>query len=481
MKLSFVREPDLQFCDGSHVDIRAGIAQYGTLDRDIRRTSALRVGVVATPQTQGPLREWLQGCSAGLATNENRLVDLRPSFPGMTDATFGSRFELNENNIRCPTMRELEQAFASTDPMAALLEMFLAHARDLATRGGLDVLIIAPSVEIFALGDPLPIGAARPQADAQPLDEGADKPKTKYRRCFHDLFKAQALRFRVPCQFIRPDTYGGGKTRRGRGPRRLQDEATRAWNFFTALYYKGGAVPWRLVRDQSALTSCYVGVSFFKTTDGERVLASVAQIFDERGEGLVVLGGRARIDSEDRSPHLTGEDTTSLLKDTLDAYKREHRTLPARLVVHKTSVFDDDELAGARSVMDSYGVQTLDLLSVRRSGIRLFRDATYPVLRGTSLAFDEATGLVYLRGSVPQFRTYPGMYVPSSLEYELAYGEMTATQIAKELVALSKLNFNSTQFDCGEPVTVRAARQVGDILKHVGPDEEVNLGFRFFT
>jgi len=480
LKLSFVHEPELQFCDGPHVDIRAGITQYGTLDRDVRRTSALRVGLVATPQTQGPLREWLERCSAGLVSTESRLVDLRPNFPGMTEATFGSRFELNENNVRCPTKRELETALAGPRPMKKLVEMFLAHARDLATRGGLDVLIIAPSVEIFDLGDPRPLGVPPPPADLQPLDDGAD-PDPNYRHCFHDLFKAQALRFRVPCQLIRPDTYGGGKTRRSLRKRRLQDEATRAWNFFSALYYKGGAIPWRLVRDQSALTSCYVGVSFFKTIDKQRVLASIAQIFDERGEGLVVLGGRARIDSEDRSPHLTGEDMAALLADTLDAYQREHRTLPARLVVHKTSVFDEAELDGARSVMDSYGVQTLDLISIRRSEIRLFRDAIYPVLRGTTLTFDQSSGIVYLRGSVPQFRVYPGMYVPSSLEYHLAYGEVDSPQIAKELVALSKLNFNSTQFDCGEPVTIRAARRVGDILKHVGPDEEVNLGFRFFT
>ena len=96
--------------------------------------------------------------------------------------------------------------------------------------------------------------------------------------------------------------------------------------------------------------------------------------------------------------------------------------------------------------MDTYGVATPDLISVRRSGIRLFRDATYPVLRGTSLTFDDASGLVYLRGSVPQFRTCLGMYIPSSLEYQLAYGEVDPAQIARELMALSKLNFTSTQF-----------------------------------
>jgi hypothetical protein len=35
------------------------------------------------------------------------------------------------------------------------------------------------------------------------------------------------------------------------------------------------------------------------------------------------------------------------------------------------------------------------------------------------------------------------------------------------------MNWNNTQFDGHDPITVRAARQVGKILKYVGPDEPV--------
>src|SRR5215471_5310778 len=102
---------------------------------------------------------------------------------------------------------------------------------------------------------------------------------------FHDLFKAQAIDLRLPCQLSRPDTYGAAVVGRARG-RRLQDKATTAWNFHTALYYKAGGVPWRLARHPSTLTTCYVGVSFFKSVAGDILMTSVAQVFDERGEGL---------------------------------------------------------------------------------------------------------------------------------------------------------------------------------------------------
>ncbi len=49
------------------------------------------------------------------------------------------------------------------------------------------------------------------------------------------------------------------------------------------------------------------------------------------------------------------------------------------------------------------------------------------------------------------------------------------------MLELGKLNFNNTQFDGGEPLTVRAARRVGDILKHVSSDRVIQAGFRHFT
>jgi hypothetical protein len=50
--------------------------------------------------------------------------------------------------------------------------------------------------------------------------------------------------------------------------RKVQDEATRAWNFFCALYYKAGGTPWRTIRDQREFSATFMGVSFFEGLDG---------------------------------------------------------------------------------------------------------------------------------------------------------------------------------------------------------------------
>ncbi len=44
----------------------------------------------------------------------------------------------------------------------------------------------------------------------------------------------------------------------------------------------------------------------------------------------------------------------------------------------------------------------------------MFRDGNYPVLRGTFVDL-KGKGLLYTRGSVPYYGTYPGLRVPRPL------------------------------------------------------------------
>ena len=102
------------------------------------------------------------------------------------------------------------------------------------------------------------------------------------------------------------------------------------------------------------------------------------------------------------------------------------------------------------------------------------------MVRGTAMLFN-GSGIVYLKGTVPFFRVYPGAYIPRAIEFVRDEGETNAFELARELLSLSKLNFNNTQFDTGDPITMRAARRVGDILKHVPLGKKVNSRFRYFT
>jgi hypothetical protein len=122
----------------------------------------------------------------------------------------------------------------------------------------------------------------------------------------------------------------------------------------------------------------------------------------------------------------------------------------------------------------------IELLSLRRSFTRFFRVGTYPPLRGTFLSLQPSKGLLYLRGSIQFFETYPGMYVPRPIEFTVSQSETPLEQLSREMLSLSKLNWNNTQFDGGEPITLRAARRVGDILKCVPDGGVVQPSYRFY-
>jgi hypothetical protein len=482
MKLRFIEEPQLAFFQNKlHVDIRAGLTTYGAFDKNSSDIpNPIRIGLIGTTATTDGVRDWLELCKHGVKSDEQKLKTLRPSFPGMTEQVFGTSLELSDTRTRTITRHELNAALLSKNPLSAVVELFIDHARDLASKSGLHVLVIAPPSEVFALGDSQKKGDIDPPIDELQQPAPAQEAPSPSVLNFHDLFKAKAIDLQVPCQIVRPDTYGSAPGSRTKS-RRLQDKATTAWNFHTALYYKAGGIPWRLARLPAVLTTCYVGVSFFKSVDGDKLMTSVAQVFDERGEGLIVQGGSASYDKDDRTPHLSEDDAYTLLSNGLSTYRREHHTMPARLIMHKTSSFNDAEKAGFRRAADGEKLEMLDLVTVRRSGVRLLRAGNSPMVRGTSLLFDDSSGIVYLKGTVPYFEVYPGAYIPRALEFIREDGETNSADLARELVELSKLNFNNTQFDTGDPITVRAARRVGDILKHVPSGKKIIAPFRYFT
>ena len=75
--------------------------------------------------------------------------------------------------------------------------------------------------------------------------------------------------------------------------------------------------------------------------------------------------------------------------------------------------------------------------------------------------------MLFTRGSVPIYRTYPGLRVPRPLLLRPYSNDAPISDIARDVLALSKMSWNSTQFDGALPIPIRAARQVGKVLKHV--------------
>ncbi len=478
MKLYFIDEPELEFGGaGRHIDIRHGLTEHGPLDCGLLSAPQnVRVGVVGAAQDVERLRAWIDRCRGGIDPKKSERTTLFVGFPGFGGSGTLCNFVVDDrlvDTISGSDLRDIGEA-DETRFQTASIQRFYHGAADLIEKANAHVVLcLLPEAFVRRIDVPTtPDKGPRSRRRSHKDDEGT----------WHDIFKADAIQLARPVQVVRPAIYGGGVrrfTRDGTAVREMQDEATRAWNFFCALYYKAGGIPWRLARESTDLMTCYMGISFYHDPASETLRTSVAQVFNERGEGMVVRGGPAVLDDQDKTPHLSPRDAEHLLTQAVETFRREHRTSPARLVCHKSSYFNKAELEGCAETVRRLRLDAYDLLSLRPSHTRLYRSQSYPPLRGTAVV--HAGGcLLYTQGSVDFYHCYPGLYAPRTLDIQLDHAEAGEVGLLTELLALTKMNWNSTELINLEPITLSAARNVGRILRHIPPQRATHSRFAFF-
>ena len=321
MKIELLDEPELEFGRrGRHIDIRFGIKAHGPVsvdDQDAPRN--IKIGLIGTAPSHEKLVHWMDESRDPIAAKLSKKPNLFPSFPGFApDRCFYWDWSTSEKLQKTLVQRDLIEILEScprNEAVQKIAGLFLDGCRYLAEYATPDVLVCAPPIELFQKFD-LPLGTGDD-------DDAPESDTPDYKLDFHDHLKARSLTLPKPVQFVRPPTYDPeAKHVRSTGnPRSLQDPATRAWNYFAALYYKAKGIPWRLLRRTSEVDSVCVGISFYLSPDEEETHTSVAQVFNERGEGMIVRGGEAKRSEEDRQVHLSADAIRLLVTNVLAEYK----------------------------------------------------------------------------------------------------------------------------------------------------------------
>lgn len=247
------------------------------------------------------------------------------------------------------------------------------------------------------------------------------------------------------------------------GVRQLTPLSDRAWNLGTAVYYKFGGRPWKLhgVRDGV----CYVGVSFKNTEDRGQNACSAAQMFLNDGDGVVFLGDEGRWYSEKRGEyHLNQESAKRLLEGVLKTYEDLHGKKLSEVFLHCRSTVNEEEYEGYKAACPE-GVKLVAVrVAPERLGLRLYRAGTRPVLRGTFWRVSERRGFLWGSGFKPRLRTYDGSEVPQPMCIDVQHGEADVSQVASDILGLTKLNYNCCKLGENQPVTIHFSGAVGEIL-----------------
>ena len=307
--------------------------------------------------------------------------------------------------------------------------------------------------------------------------------KHRYENHFHNQLKAKLLGHEAVTQIIRqttiaPHTY---TNKSGKPIRKLQDNATIAWNLSTAIYYKSGAKPWTLADVRDGV--CYVGLVFKKTNNEKNKFEACcgAQMFLCTGEGIVFKGSVGSWASDKPGEyHLPQKDAADIIKKCIDSYLAWHGKPPSELFIHGRTHFNNEEINGFR---ESAPQQTrITGIQIRRpNDLKLFREeGRRCIMRGLALRMDKRNAFLWTSGYVPKLQTYPGREVPTPLKVKIIFGKTPLDQVLKDILALTKLNFNTCIYGDGFPVTLRFADDVGEILTAIPQVESRPLPFRHY-
>lgn len=479
MQIKVLAEPKLEFANGSHICPKAGIETLGVYDKsDEFRQSELRLGMVGRGEGLDLLDLWLARCQEGIERKESKYSNLFRGFGGFSQHYgFFAKFlygPMLTRTIQKSEMNKTLKIESREERVKVCVDLYFEQIRFLAEHRPVDVIIcVIPNDMFEALTDD---GTISEDLNDYDLERDEESEHNTLEHDFRRFLKARTMHLGKPLQLVLEKSLSLGTSNKGQ-----QDDATRAWNFCTALYYKGNkTIPWRLVEEPHKPKTCYVGIGFYKSRDKETVSTSLAQVFDEFGHGVILRGTPVQLNKNDKRPYMNEEQAFTLLMNALNEYDHALMQMPARIVIHKSSNFRPAEINGFTKAIESKGIRMKDFVTIMKSKIKLFSYDQYPPIRGTLFTISESNAILYTKGAVNFYKTYPGMYVPSPLEIRAFEHDSSLEDLCKEILGLTKMNWNNTQFDGHSPITLECSKKVGEIMKYIEANEKPQVSYRFY-
>lgn len=449
-------EPRLRFhpTDEQQVAVNplVGLRDHGPFTDRAFRDVRLRIALLApTQQDLDALRKQLNELVRAHEPRERRAY--LPAWPGF-EAVFRTKLSPADASAQIPLPPTLDADLRrSSDPKAHLAEALISGLRKLVlVRDRFDVVVFY-----------LP-----PRYRQYFEDREADFD-------LHDQVKAVAAELGMTTQIVTRDALA------------YRCRASVAWRLGTALYAKAGGVPWKLDTTHPAMDSdtAYIGLSYALRTaeDGRTVFVTCcSQVFDSDGGGMEFVAYDAG-QGEPRNPYLSREDMRLVMSRSLALYQDRHagRT-PRRLVVHKRTPFQPQEVTGC---IDAWGASTdLECISITSPswrGVSLDRPKSgntatpgYAMARGATLQLDDRSALLWVGGNAPLATLngrdnylQGGKGTPRPLLLTRDAGAGPLTEVAFQILALSKMDWNNDALYDGMPCTIQYASVLARTIRNM--------------
>ncbi|MDR1561502.1 MAG: hypothetical protein LBS54_00245 [Dysgonamonadaceae bacterium] len=484
-ELKFFEEPKVEFgYSQSAEDPREGLTLFGPYSKS---SGEIRIGIVGT----------LNGINAykSFAAEINKPVFTqsagRPFFPGFS-TVFGLNWptgpevtlKLSENDIEnsLNTKNSHERTYKLVSLYLATVQKYLETEE-----GRIDLWYIVIPHQIWLTCRPKST-TGRATISAKYIREHRSGQKSLFPEDdeeiesfakmydadsdFHDQMKARFLseKIQTPIQIMLEDTLLFNA--KDGSPYNDDMKAHLLWTQCTSVFYKLGHLPWKLYNVRNDV--CYIGL-VFKTTQGGQgrtgFACCAAQMFLDSGDGMVFRGNIGPWRSEDeKTYHLNAKSAQELIEIAVEAYKDNTGVFPKELFIHGKAHFSDEEWAGFSQAISRCTDTNLVGVTINEiDGFRLYKNSPsskckYGILRGLALQVDERNGYLWTKGFIPSTETSNHLEVARPLKISISRGKCDIDTVMRDILCLTKLNYNACIYGDGLPVTLRFSDKIGNIL-----------------
>lgn len=504
MTLVKLVEPDLLFAHHQALpDPRDGLTLFGPLDEG--KPYGIRAGIIGTPEGIARFQRYITSLQQPIVTTHTGIT--RPYFPGFS-AAFRIPWQPTSTATITIDAVTLDQTVRIDDRYQRISKTVDLYAgplikasREAEAKPDVWFVIIPDTVHKYCrpqsnvetkkriiTARPISRKRARKLRDWPSLFREENEIAAPYQSDpdFHHQLKARLLTTNMPTQIIRESTIAPDDFLKTTG-KPIRDLAAMrsdiAWTISSAAFYKSPGRPWKLANIRPGV--CYLGLVFKKDerSANPKAACCAAQLFLDSGDGLVFKGALGPWHTPHRPGHfhLGRREAADLLKTAIESYTSAVGEPPRELFIHGKVAFYDEEWLGFKSVV----TEATKLTGIRiknASDIKLYRyGKKYVALRGLAEATTSRSAVLWTRGFIPRLQTYPGREVPNPLHVDIVRGDADLEVVLKDVLALTKVNYNSCVFADGRPVTLRFADAIGEILTAIPAADTVPpLPFRMY-
>lgn len=301
----------------------------------------------------------------------------------------------------------------------------------------------------------------------------------------HDFVKAYCVQKGITTQLIEESTLNH------------PHQCEVLWWLALSFYMKTMLTPW--VLDTMDRHTAFVGIGYSVNTNankGQQITLGCSHIYSADGRGLQYRLRKLDDVIFDRmgNPYMSHDDARRLGESVRQLFF-DAGGLPQRAVIHKRTHFKPEEKEGLLEGLQ--GINAVDMLEISMDSALRYTAMRYqqqgwqfdgfPIRRGTAVVLDRRRALLWVHGAAESvIQSNRSFYlgksrIPTPLLITRHYGMSPLDVLTREILGLSKMNWNTFDMYTKMPATIQSSNAIAQIGSLLERFSSASYDYRLFT